>query len=247
MNKSNFYIFQALKMNPPSTNEEREQLENIQKDLYKSFSDRSLRICLLIADAGTSVRVFNDKIMFELFERCLKQSNTLSDFKMSDLKRLSELIGYIPGYIEKKISIGHLLLDVLKNRLENVAQQNFHDNFIEIIRNLLHQGIYNSELLDNIFRSDYIKQIYKKRMQLAGAMYEIDGYARINLRNIYCGNLLSDEYLGKFKFFGTRVPDQLNGHNVSEAFVYKIENVIKHLFNNYQYAHAISHHRQAGK
>lgn len=76
-------------------------------------------------------------------------------------------------------------------------------------------------------------------------MYEIDGYCRINLKNIYCGNLLSEEYLGKFKFFGTHTPDQVNRPKVSEAFVYETENVIKHLFNNYQYAHAIGHHRQA--
>lgn len=73
---------------------------------------------------------------------------------MSDLKRLSELISLYPDFFEQRIAVGHLILDDLKNRLENVTQQSFHYNFIEIIRNLLLRGIYNSELLDNIFRSE---------------------------------------------------------------------------------------------
>lgn len=247
-NELNLNIFQVLTKNPASTCEQREQLKNILQNLHTSISDhRSLRICFLIANTGTSIRVFNDKIMFELFERCMKQSNELSGCEMSDLKRLSEIISFYHEYVEQRIAIAHRILDELKNRLENVTQQNFHENLIEIIRNLLFLGIYDSEFLDNIFRSDYIKQMYKKAKPLANAMYEIDGFARINLKNIYCGNLLSDEYLGKFKFFGTQIPDQVNRYKVSQAFVYEIENVIKHLFKNYQYAHAIGHHRQAGK
>lgn len=216
------------------------------KNLKKTLENRSIRLCLLIASMGTPIRIFDTGTVEYFFQRCLIQSNELADLSIYDFDLLTRLINNYPVHSNIQKKIGYQIIDQIKGRLDCVAHQGFHKALIQTIRNLIVRGIYDPDLVDNLLRPDYIKFIYKTRKQLDGALYEIDGYTRINLKNVYHGNRLDDMYLEKFKHLGTYIPDQVKRYKQSEAFTYKVETQIKEIFQHWQYAHAISHHRHAG-
>lgn len=151
-----------------------------------------------MANVGVPIRLFDDVINSIIFKRCLANPDDLKELSMQDLEYLSRLISMVIYNNENIIQrIGHLLLIEIKTRLDNVAARGFFLNLTNIVRNLTMLNIYDLELLENLFRPDYIKFIYKNCKLIDPQLYEIDGYNRINLKSIYNGNLLPDRYLEK--------------------------------------------------
>lgn len=222
---------------------------NIVKSLRASLHNRSLKMCILVANVGTSIRLFDNEIVWHVFERCLNHPEELQELSMPDMEYLSRILSMSNhGDNELLKRVGTLLLDeIINNRLETVAQKGIFRNFSNIIRNLTMIDVYNLELLENILSPEYIKLIFKNSKQLEMQMYEIDGYCRINLRDIYKGNLLSKSYLDKLCFLINWIPDRVNKYSKSHEFAYSIEDVAKELFTHCQYAHAIPQRRHAGK
>lgn len=222
---------------------------NTVKNLRASLQNRSLKMCILVANVGTSIRLFDDETVWHVFERCLNYPEELQDLSMPDMEYLSRIL-YLSNHGDNELlkKVGTLLLDeIINNRLEIVAQRGIYRNFSNIIRNLTMIDVYNLELLDNILSPEYIKLIFKKSKQLEMQIYEIDGYCRINLRDIYKGNLLSKSYLDKLCFLIEWIPNRVNKYAKAHEFAYNIEDVAKKLFTYCQYAHAIPHRRHAGK
>lgn len=217
------------------------------RKLSEIIGGKTIRIRLLAANVGSPIGEFNRELVDHIFQRCLEQPDEMSFLPMCDLLQLSRLVNIYPGVFGIRKKVGHAILNEIKNRLHMVTYPEFHVHFIKIMRYLIVINVYDFDLLDNCFRPDYLDFMYKQKKQLNGALYEIDGCTRIHLKDSYRGNRLSDDYLGRFKYLGTYIPDQVNRFKNSEVFTYKIENVIRRLFTHYQYAHAISHHRHAGK
>lgn len=216
--------------------------------LKATMETRSFRLCVLMTNIGAPIRVFDKEMMFKVFKRCLDHPNELRHLTMTDIECLTRTISlFSDSSMENMMKdIGYHVLDELKNRLDQIASRNFFASFINIIRNLIHIDVYDLELMENIFRADFIKCIYKKSLQLCLPIYEIDGYNRINLRNIYKGNHLADCYTDRLRFLSEYVPNRINRFKKSELFNYIIEDAISRLFKHYQYAHAVPHRRHAG-
>lgn len=212
-------------------------------NISKTLDQRSLHFCVLTAHMGVPVRIFNEVINSYLFDRCLNES--LSKLTIRTLENLSRIVYLSPETSEKLMKVSHLILDEAKKRLDVVAQQSYYSNFMNIIRNLLIRNVYDLELLNNILRPDYIKFMNNSK-QLEPTMYEIDGYARINLKNIYHGHILPNDFLQRTKYIVDYIPDQVNRFKKSEQFIYNVENATKRMFSFYNFAHAVAHHRYAG-
>lgn len=231
---------------PPKTKHQLNQLRNIMLNLSSTISERSMPLCVMIATIGSPVRMFDDEIISHLLQRCVNQPNALNHLSISILELLSRIIYYYPKSSDASIQLGHLLLEQIVNRLDQITMHTQYPIFMTIIRNLLAQNIYNVELLENIFRSDFLKMMNNSK-QLEKTVYEIDGYAKINLKNIFIGHGLTDDYLQRLKYLVEYNPDQVNRFRHSERFIYEIENVIKKHFEYYQFAHGVAHHRYPGK
>lgn len=233
--------------NPNGTRSE--QWANIMKNLQKSMANKSLKICILIANVGLSIRQFDDAAIELVYNRCLKHSEELSNLSMPDLEYLSRILTLyrIPNHSNSDVikNVGSLLLEEVKTRLDCVAQRGAYENFANIIRNLTNVNIYDLELIDNFLRPDYIRRIHKKSKQLDIQMYEIDGYTRINLKDIYKGNRLDDACLERVCFLIDWIPNR-NKYKKSHQFMYAIEDVMRKLFAHCQFAHAIPYRRHAG-
>lgn len=216
--------------------------------LKATMETRPLRFGVLMTNIGAPLRVFDKEMMLKIFKRCLDHPNELRHLTMTDIESLTRAISlfYDPSMENMIKDIGYHVLDELKNRLDQIASRTFFSSFIIIIRNLIQIHVYDLELMENIFRPDFIKCIYKRSQQLCLPIYEIDGYNRINLRNIYKGNYLADCYTDKLRFLSEYVPNRINRHKKSELFNYVLEDVISRLFTHYQYAHAVPHRRHAG-
>lgn len=218
----------------------------ISQNLRASIESRSLKTCILLANVGVPVRHFDKEIISHVFKRCLDHPDELQELSMADLEYLSRIL-CMSNYENREMitAVGQNLLAELKSRLENVASRGFYANFINIVRNLTMIDVYDLELMDNIFRSDYIKFIHKQSKQVDMQMYEIDGYNRINLKGIYNGNILPDNYLNKMCFLIEWIPDAAKCRK-QDAFSYAIKNTVQSLFTHCRYAHAVAHRRHAG-
>lgn len=201
-----------------------------------------------MANIGIAVRLFDDAIISNVFNRCLNHPDEFSELSMPDLEYLSRVLSTINHSDRDELQrIGHLLLNEIVNRLDQVASRGFYAHFANIIRNLTVIDVYNLELLDNIFRPDYIQFIHKKSKQLDLPLYEIDGYTRINLKDIYTGNRLSEVHLSKLCYLINWVPDKKKKFKKHHDFTYAIEDVVRKLFTHCQYAHAVAHRKNASK
>lgn len=201
-----------------------------------------------MAHVGLPIRLFDTDIIANVFDRCLNHPDEFGELTMPDMEYLSRILSMNnhsdPDQLQK---VGHLLLDEIKNRLGQVTSRRFYAHFINIVRNLTVIDVYNLELMDNIFRPDYIRIIHKNCKQLDFPIYEIDGYNRIDLKNIYKGNRLSEIHLEKLKFLINWVPDKDNRYKKHFEFSFAIENAVQKLFTYCQYAHAVAHRKNASK
>lgn len=225
------------------------QLLNILRKCRGRIDSCSLQTCIFIVHAGASVRVFDEVIMTNIHQRCLNNTDQLEELSMADLEYLSRCLCMFNdvNHMETNKLAAFRLLDEIKRRLHDVAHRHFYTNFIRIVRNLTVIDVYNTELLANIMHPDYRNQIHKKSKQLDLPMFELDGYNRINLREIYCGDYLTDTHLEKLRFFIEYIPDRVKRHRKRHLFFYAIEDVIQRLFGKYQIAHAIPWRRLTGE
>lgn len=201
-----------------------------------------------MANVGVPIRLFDNEIIWNVFKRCIKHPDEFNELSMADLEYLSRILS-MSNYEDKNTVqiVGHLLLnEIINNRLDHVASRTMYTNFINIIRNLTIIDIYNLEIMNNLFRSDYIKFIHKKSKQIDMQMYEIDGYNRINLKGIYNGNMLPDSYLDKLCYLIEWVPDRVQRYRKQDQFVYAIEDVVRKLFVYCEFAHVVAHRKHAG-
>lgn len=166
---------------------------------------------------------------------------------MPDLEYLSRIISLSNyGTIEMTEKMGSIMLEEMKNRLDYVAQRGIYANFVNIVRNLTEINVYDLELMDNIFRPDFIRCIHKKSKKLDMPLYEIDGFNRINLRDIYHGNRLEESHLERTCFFISWIPDRVNRYRKNDLFAYAVEDAVRKYFPHCQYAHAVPYRRHAG-
>lgn len=222
-----------------------DQLKTIMNNISKTLDQKSIHICALVASMGTPVRVFDEESITILFQRCLNQPDILCKLNLSALEKISRIIDLYPNNSDMSTKVGSFILEQMKTRLESLVDPLCYAASMNIIRNLLTHGIYDLELLDNILRSDFIKKMNNSK-QLHLSIYEIDAYTRINLKDIYNGNQLTDDYLARIKYLIEYEPDQVNKFKKAETQIYSIENVIKKYFEHYKFAHALAHHRFAG-
>lgn len=212
------------------------------------MASNSLQTCIFIVNAGASAKIFDDTILTDLTRRCLNQPNELAQLTMIDLEYLSRcLSAYNSGPHQNLITAAaQQLLAEMRRRLDDVAHRNFYSHFIKIIRNLTIINVYDVELLANIFRPDYIRCIHKKSKLLDLPIYELDGFNRVNLKNQYHGDYLTDAYVDKLRFLIEYIPDRVKRHRKRHSFFYAIEDVVERLFGRYQVAHAIPWRRLPG-
>lgn len=215
------------------------------KNISKTLDQKSIHICALVATMGASVRVFNEESVAILLQRCLNQPDILCKLNLSTLEKVSRIIDLYPKNWDTLTNVGSFILEQMKNRLESIVDPFSYGASMIIIRNLLTQDIYDLELLNNILRFDFIKKMNKSK-QLFLSVYEIDAYTRINLKDIYNGNRLTDDYLARIKYLIEYAPDQVNNFKKRETQIYNIENAIKKHFEHYKFAHALAHHKFAG-
>lgn len=221
------------------------QVLNITKNLRSSLENRSLKMCILVANVGTPIRLFDNEITSLVFNRCLNHPEELQELSMQDLEYLSRILSMSNHENDELVKkIGTMVLhEIINNRLNVVMQRGIFRNFSNTIRNLIMFDVYDLELLDNILSHDCIQFIYKRARQLDMQIYEIDGYCRINLRKVYKGNLLPKSNVEKLCFLINWAPDRVKRYRKNDEFSYAIEDAAKKLFTHCQFAHAIPHRR----
>lgn len=215
-------------------------LANILKIYRNTLKSYALQTCIAIAYAGAARRIFDDVILFDLLERCSNHSDQLEQLSMIDLEYLSRCLCVLHDYQHMDLvkSAAGQLLNEMKRRLNDVAKRNFFPSFVRIIRNLTLIDTYDIELLANIFRSDFIQHLLKTNM-LDLRVYELDGYARINLINIYRGDYIPEAELSKLRWLIKYIPDRIGNHQPKHLSFYAIEDAIGGLFEKYQIKQAI--------
>lgn len=224
-------------------------IDALQTRLLKTISKRSARECVLIADLGSFVQLSNNEIIEYTLNRCVNEPNVLETFVGSDLERLSRIIGMLNFTSESGIEMaaGKVLLQELRNRIEHIVTNRFHQKFLKILVNLSQADIYDVELLENTLRSDCLRFHYGLSKQFPSDIYMLDAYARLNLAGIYKGDLLSEVHLGKLgKYLSDYLPNDTTNLSLRQNAQYlaDVANCVEKVFQHFTYAHATSHFRR---
>lgn len=212
------------------------------------MDQRSLQTCVVIADLGSFLQFVNAEIFEYTLQRCMSESNALASFRNSELEQLSRMIGMLNFTSESDIDIvvGKAILQELRNRVDQIVNQKFHQQLIKIQANLTMKDIYDLEMLQNTLRTDYIRFIYRGAKKLPANIYTLDAYARINLANTYKGETLPDTHLQKLgKFLTNYFPGDAPDGKFPQQDMADTAKCVQNLFKHFTYAHAISHFRCA--
>lgn len=219
-------------------------LEVFVQNLTNSLDSYSLRTCIILANIGSKLNLYNTKLIEYTLQRCSNEAEHFVDLRMTDLENLSIIISKFNFTTESRIEINvaNLILTELRNRLSEVTNYTHHLHIIKILENLSYINVYDIELIENILNPNYIEFIYGNNKILEQSIRILDGYARINLNEIYTGHLLNDKYLEKSGTFQTNyIPKkQLRKR---EDFIIQVENTLAKLFKYYNYANAVAHNK----
>lgn len=219
---------------------DRLRLANILQKYRNTLTSYSLQTCIAIAYAGTPCRIFDDGILFDLLQRCSNHSDQLEHLSMIDLEYLSRCLCVLHDYQHMELvnsAAGNLLL-ALQRRLIDVAKRRFFPSFVRIIRNLTLINAYDIELLANIFRPDFIQHLLRTNM-LDLRMFELDGYTRINLKNIFRGDFIPEAELKRLKCNIKHIPNRIENHQHEHLSFYAMEDAIGGLFDKFHIVQAI--------
>lgn len=220
----------------------------IQKSARDTIEMRSLNECILIANLGGSIDLFDEHLLLHMFKMVLNDPASLNELPMSRLENISRMLTHCENakLKELKSRVANRVFDELKNRVDKFTSLFSYEKMVNIIRNLTLVDAYDIEFMENIFRSDYFHFMHKnnKRMQLQ--LFEIDGYNRINLRHIYHGNYIPNEYFSNVKYLQDFIPDRVKRYHKRHRFCYAMEDIISRLFSHYQFAHVLPFRKNAG-
>lgn len=209
------------------------QISSILAKFRDTISTRSLDECIIIANSAAKIDVFDDEIIHHLLTQCRCQSNgELSGLSLVNLECLSQILSSIPDSNQKDAirAAGYSLLDELKTRLLSIGSKRAHTYFINAIRNLTLIDVYDTKLMENLFDEDFITSIYGKNQALDSKVYEIDGYNRINLMNVYNGPYLSDNYLDKLCFPSVLSRDKTFKMTILSKCIYALKDTSAKLY-----------------
>lgn len=230
-----------------ASNRDADTIVALQKKLWKTLDQRTVRTCVVVADLGSDLCISDDDITEYTLNRCMTEPNAFQTFFPIDLERLSRIIGILnftsASGIEKLV--GQAVLGEFRNRVDRITDRGFHQIFIKTQVNLTRSDIYDLEMLENTLRKDYIGFMYFRSSQLARDIYNLHAYARINLAAVYKGDLLNDVHLEKLgKYLSDYVPEDQQKLKKHAQFHVEVAKCVKSLFEHYTYAHAVSHFSQ---
>lgn len=199
---------------------------------------------------GTNKRVFNERLTAKIYQRLVDDVASIARLKIADLASFAEVLGTFVSDQPKpnEIILGQRILnEVCDNWVQFMCYPSVHNFVGAIISNLLQRGIHNTELIDNFLRPDYQTLINNKNKVLNRAVYEINGYAKINLKGIYTGNTLSESYIKIMGKFCTEYAPNDGKQKKRNDFIISIKNTVEQLYKYFRYANAVSHFKDAGK
>lgn len=230
-------------------NREGHYLKQILEKLETILENRSLRVRIMLASTGIDLRICNVKFVEKILKDIIDNVDSLKKIIMPELVSLSRIIGTMDFTTDLKIEeiVARKILQEAGNRIEQSTTFNGHKNHIQILHNLILRNIYDFELLENVFRPDYIRFIYKKNKILEPEMYKLDAYCRLNLALEYKGELLSDIYIAKMGLFLTNYfPREETSIRRKERFIMQVHDVVKTKYKFFKYANAAAHFKHAG-
>lgn len=223
-------------------------IQSLLQEAHGGILMRSLGECVLLMRMGTTIEYFDEVITQRTFDLCLNDSSELSELSMPDLVDLARSLSrlHAQNHVHRKDLVGHQILKEVKNRLHNVTNAPFYALLLQIIGNLTLINVHDLEIMENLFRSEFLSLMHRNKRVNALWLYQIDGYNRINLKHIYRGPHLPQDYLTNVKFLNDFIPDQKKRFHKRHRFFYAMEDVIGGLFAHYSYAHALPFYKNAG-
>lgn len=214
-----------------------------------TIATRSLGDCVTILNAAVQYDLLDAIILNQLLERCTNPANPteLSELSNGNLEMLSRILvsaahSHQPETVQ---AAGQALLNELRNRLISIGYRRFFTNFIGAIRNLTLLDVYDLEIMTNLFNPEFLRFVYGKQppdLQL----YEIDGYNRINLKGIYSGPYLSDDYLEKVNLLYTIKSGKINRLAQLVTLIDAMKVAVSQLFEHTWWGYLLPFHLYPG-
>ncbi len=202
--------------------------------------------CLHVALLGTQIHICQQDCIEQIVRRFSKDVKSI---RMKDFERIAFVIGLFDFESESKVEdqLCQNILVELKNRAEEIVQ--YPKCFSLCLYYLTMKGYYDEELLSAALSKPYLTFAYGNQVKYGMEIFGLDSYAKINLRESYKGNEVTEknrQYMGKM--LTQYIPDRSGKFkvNATDAILLELKEATDELCTHCHFAHALPHYDRPG-
>lgn len=163
---------------------------------------------------------------------------------MKDLERISYVMGFFDFQSESKIEtrLCEQFLNELRNRVDDIVK---HPKCFSLCLHFLTlKGYYDEEMISVALSPQFLKATYESQHYYDHEIFGLDSYAKINLKETYTGNALTEknrQYLGKM--LTDYIPDRNKEFKIgfTDEILLEVKETSDKLFAHCYFAHALPH------
>lgn len=198
-----------------------------------------------IALLGTPHHISQQKCLEKIANRF---SDDITTIRLKDFERITFVIGSSDFTSDNQIEnrLCEQILAELKNRVSEIVQ---YPKCLPLCLHFLSlKGYHDEELLNVVLGEPFLGFAYKTLPNYGRELFSLDSYAKIQLKETYKGNQLSEKvrrYMGQM--FTDYIPSSEFKLSPSDKILAPVKETTEELFRHCYYAHTLPHYPRTGE
>lgn len=242
---NNYFLFQFLRFSSKFSN-----ITSIRK-FYDAVNDRVCRLssyaCLQVALLGVRGNFCHQNSVEETVRRF---ADDFTSLRLKDLAEICFLVGRFDYKSDSKIEdkfCQNILIE-LKNRVSQIMKS--PKCLPQCLHSLTLKGHYDEEAISVVLGKQFLKFAYGTNPIYGSDVFHLDAYARINLKDTYQGNLLTEKsrmLLGKI--LTEYIPVRNGKWHLRELdiMLLELQEASEEMYIHSYLAHPLPHYGPSGK
>lgn len=206
----------------------------------------NLMSCLHMMLLGTDIQVCHNDLTEIILHRYYKD---IKSTRLKELERISFVMGLFnfqsKSGIERDLS--EAILKELKDRIPEIIQ--YPRCLPACLHYLTLKGCHDTELISSVLDENFMNRTYGKNRTLGREIFALDCFTKINLKNEYTGNQLSEKRLRTMgKLFCHYIPTRDSEYKLSNSDRILVEmfETINQIYTHSHIAHLLPHYERPG-
>ncbi|XP_037027452.1 uncharacterized protein LOC119068111 [Bradysia coprophila] len=203
------------------------------------LSRLSTLACLQVAILGTNLHVCHQSCIEQILHRFI---NDIESIRLKDFERISYVMGFFDFESESNIEnrLCQQFLTELKNRNDEILR--YPKCFALCLHYLSLKGCHDEEMISLALSTPFLSATYGKQTVYNQEIFSLDSYVKINLKETYAGNELTDidrRHLGNV--LCRHLSDCYDDYSATDKILMELKETSDELFTHSYLAHVLPH------